>query len=134
MRFIFYFLFAVLFVDTKFAKCDEANKEASASQKEEHKEEKDDLEEAPKIFENLIFSARNNAKDKQGELFVVKNNDVFVRTIEDTYFRYAKPADGCYTLDNNVNICTEKGKIINLMGSYHNMNDDNRMTRIKYSD
>ena len=94
----------------------------------------EELDEAPKIFENLIFSARNNAKDKQGELFVVKNDDVFVRTIEDTHFRYAKPADGCYTLDNNVNICTEKGKIINLMGNYHNMNDDNRMTRIKYSD
>lgn len=139
MRFIFYFLFAVLFVDAKFAKCDEATKEAQVSQnkesqKEDNKEKEDEVEEAPKIFENLIFSARNNAKDKQGELFVVKNNDVFVRTIEDTYFKYAKPADGCYTLDNNVNICTEKGKIINLMGNYHNMNDDNRMTRMKYSD
>ena len=134
MRLIFYFLLGILFADVNIAKCDEAAKEAPASQKEENKEKTEEVEEAPKIFENLIFSARNNAKDKQGELFVVKNNDVFVRTIEDTYFRYAKPADGCYTLDNNVNICTEKGKIINLMGSYHNMNDDNRMTRMKYSD
>ena len=132
MRFIFYFLLGILFADVNIAKCDEAVKEAPASQNGENKEE--EVEEAPKIFENLIFSARNNAKDKQGELFVVKNNDVFVRTIEDTYFRYAKPEDGCYTLDNDVNICTENGKIINLMGSYHNMNDDNRMTRMKYSD
>ena len=139
MRFIFYFLLGILFVDAKFAKCDETAKETPVSQnkesqKEENKDKEDEVEEAPKIFENLIFSARNNAKDKQGELFVVKNSDVFVRTIENTYFRYAKPSDGCYTLDNNINICTEKGKIINLMGSYHNMNDDNRMTRIKYSD
>ena len=126
MRLIFYFLFAVLFVDISIAKCNETKTEVSKKMEE--------LDEAPKIFENLIFSARNNTKDKQGELFVVKNDDVFVRTIEDTHFRYAKPADGCYTLDNNVNICTEKGKIINLMGNYHNMNDDNRMTRIKYSD
>ena len=134
MRLIFYFLFAALFVNAKFAKCNETTKEASVSKIEENKNKEDDISEAQKIFENLIFSARNNAKDKQDELFVVKNNDVFVRTIEDTHFRYAKPADGCYILDNNVNICTENGKIINLMGSYHNMNDDNRMTRMKYSD
>ena len=134
MRLIFYFLLGVLFADVKFAKCNEANKGAQTSQQEDDKKEKDELEEEPKNFENLIFSARNKAKDKQGELFVVKNNDVFVRTIEDTYFRYAKPVDGCYTLDNEINICTANGKIINIMGNYHNMNDDNRMTRMKYSD
>ena len=138
-RVIFYFLLAILFADVNIAKCDEVAKEVPASQGDANEDKKEEAEEEeaeqpPKIFENLIFSARNNAKDKQGELFVIKNNDVFVRTIVDTYFKYAKPADGCYTLDNNVNICTENGKIINLMGNYHNMNDDNRMTRMKYSD
>jgi threonyl-tRNA synthetase len=53
MRLIFYFLLGILFVDAKFAKCDEVAKEAPAgqnkeSQHEENKEEKDEAEAAPK--------------------------------------------------------------------------------------
>ena len=45
----------------------------------------------------IMFSARNSEEGKEGELFVVKNPDVFVRTIEDNVFHYSSPKDGTYS-------------------------------------
>ena len=85
-------------------------------------------------FEGIMFSARNTAEGQEGELFVVKNNEVFVRTIKNNVFDYSVPEDGTYNLDCGAIVAVENGKIINLGGKYYTVANENMITKSRYKD
>ncbi|GEM_PF-5701413 len=82
----------------------------------------------------VLFSARNVEEGKSGELFVVKNNEVFVRTIKNNVFDYSVPENGTYELDCGAIISVEDGKVVNIGGRYYTMSNDDMITKSRYKD
>ena len=85
-------------------------------------------------FNGIMFSARNTEEGKEGELFVVKNGEVFVRTIKNNVFHYSIPKDGTYNLDCGAITAIENGRIINLGGKYHTIANEDTITKSRYKD
>ena len=68
-----------------------------------------------------MFSARDKNDNTWEKLFVIFDNSVFVRTVEEDkngdHFDYITPADGCYELVGGANICIQGCYISSISGA-----------------
>ena len=83
---------------------------------------------------NILFSARDINDTANSKLFVIYNKQVILRSVKKDKFEYEKPKDGCYQLENQISMCVSNGEITNLLGNYHTMANDERITKAKYND
>ena len=85
-------------------------------------------------YKNVLFSARDVNDTRNSKLFVVYNQNAFIRLVKNDKFVYEKPENGCYKLENDISLCVEDGKITNLLGNYHTMANDEKIKRLQFTD
>ena len=83
-------------------------------------------------YNSPMFSLR--LENNIHKLFVVNDNEVFVRTIKNNIFHYEKPKDDCYNLENDVYICTEDGIIQAQKGNIHTAGSELKISNKNFND
>ena len=82
----------------------------------------------------IMFSSREENEDSYKKLFVIKDNNILIRTVEGAKFNYSIPKNGCYNLKCGAYICVNDGKILSIDGKYPVITDGEKIANIKYKD
>ena len=87
----------------------------------------------------IMFSARGIEEGTKSKLFVIYNSDVFIRNIKkdkQTFykFNYISPKDGCYKLENSIDLCVKNGYVESITGNYYTISEEDKLAKPKYND
>jgi len=84
------------------------------------------------LEKSVMFSSF--LKSDNGKLFVIKNEEVFIRKVIENKFEYEKPKDGCFELKNNITVCITNGVITSLEGFCQNLAIDDKIAINTFND
>ncbi len=73
------------------------------------------------LFSDEIRLFSSKVKNNSNLLFIVKDNDAFIRKTVGRRFEYVVPDDRCYELSGDLNVCIKDQKVASINGNFINM-------------